>query len=293
MTRSLLRPSLLLACVLASGCGPAPEPEPMATPEGTLAQPIRWPRWIRIVAADIVGAVDGAQTGAAIGGILGPEGAVAGAIVGGVITGGQASSEAAARITTTQGVTAGSRATVSPSNPLNPFDHVGQHHNKVLDTSVSIIGPGGCIPNPFPFPFPRKQTQGPIWDYASKSMNASPELLKDPALTAAWNDSLDFVASTADEEIEVSIQKRVESGKMTAAVGQRLTRYFIAVAPLDTDKLIETTKSFEKETLADKTLAEQDRTTLLSGYSVARHSAVYWAEQAARTTASPWSSCGK
>ncbi|EPX58714.1 hypothetical protein D187_003675 [Cystobacter fuscus DSM 2262] len=294
MIRTLLRPSsLLLACVLASGCGPAPEPEPMPTPESTAAQPLRWPKWIRVIGADIVGAVEGAQTGGAIGAVFGPEGAVIGTVAGAVIYGTQASVEAASATTTTQGVSAGSRASSDPSNALNPFDHIGRHHNVELDNSVSIIGPGGCIPNPFPFPFPRDRTQGPLWDYAAKALNTPQEFLALPEFKEGWYDSLDFVASTANEDIETSIKKRVESGKMTAAVGQRLTRYFTTVAPLDTDKLIAATKSFEKETLADKTLTEQDRSTLLSGYSVARYSAAYWADQAARTTASPWCGCSK
>ena len=293
MFRSLLRPSLMLACVLASGCGPAPEPEPVPSSEGALTQNLRWPRWIKIVAADFMGALEGAQTGAQIGGIFGPEGAVIGAGVGAVITGAQASGEAAARNTTTQGVVAGTRATVSPANSLNPFDSIGQHHNAGLDSMVSIIGPGGCIPNPFPFPFPRDRTKGPIWDYASRAMKAPQEFLSQPALEPAWNESLDFVAVAADEDIEVSVQNRVKSGKMSAAVGERVIRYFNAIAPLDTDKMIEATKSFEKETLADKALKEQERTGLLRAYSVARYSAVYWADQAARKTASPWCGCSK
>lgn len=212
--------------------------------------------------------------------------------MGAVISGAQASTEAASRLTTTQGVSAGTKAASEPSNPSNPFDHVGQHHNKSLDTLVSVIGPDGCIPNPFPFPFPREKTQGPLWDYASKTLNAPPELLKMPELEAAWHDSLDFAAAAADEEIEVAIQNRVKSGKMTSAVGERLIRYFTAVAPFeDTDKLIEATKSFERETQEDKALVEQDRNTLLSAYSVARYSAVYWADQAARKDASPWCGC--
>jgi hypothetical protein len=292
MIRPLLRSSLLLACVLASGCGPIQESEPMPTPEGTLAQPLRWPRWLRVIGSDVLGAVTGAYLGAQ-NGESGGIGRVTGAVSGAFTTGVGASSEAATRETTTQGVSAGRRASGDPSNPLNPFDHIGKHHNAALDDTVSIIGPGGCIPNPFPFPFPRDRTQGPIWEYASKALNAPPELLKMPEFEAGWHDSLDFVASAAEEDIGVALQNRVKSGKMTAAVSQRLIRYFTAVAPLDTDTLIETTKSFEKETLADKTLDEQDRTTLLSGYSVARYSAAYWAEHAARTTASPWCACGE
>ena len=126
MIRTLIRPSLLLACVLASGCGPAPV-EPAPSPQGTHTQALRWPRWIRIAAADIKGAAQGAELGGAIGGIAGPEGAVIGSVVGAVVLGAQASIEAASRQTTTDGVISGSRATIDPSNARNPFDHVGQH----------------------------------------------------------------------------------------------------------------------------------------------------------------------
>jgi hypothetical protein len=294
MLRTLFRPSLLLACVVASGCGPgAVEPQPTA-PQGTHTQALRIPRWLKIVVADGIGAVSGAQTGAEIGGILGPEGAVAGAIIGGVISGVQASTEAASRQTTTTGVLAGSRPSVNPSNARNPFDHIGQHHNAVLDTSVGIIGPGGCIPNPFPFPFPRDRTQGPLWDYSLKTLNAPPELMKLPEFEAAWHKSLDFVASIENaEEIETAIAGGVKSGMLTAPVGERLITYFNAVAPLDTDRMIETTKAFEEKTLGDKGLTEQERQSLLSGFSVARYSAAYWGDQAARQESSPWCGCSK
>ncbi|WP_143195494.1 hypothetical protein [Archangium sp. Cb G35] len=295
MLRTLFRPSLLLACVLASGCGPSAEAPQTPSPQGTHTQSIRWPRWIRIVAADVVGAVSGAKQGAEIGErILGSEGAVIGGIVGGVISGAQASAEAATRQTTTSGVIAGSRSSVDPSNARNSFDHIGRHHNEVLDGQVGIIGPGGCIPNPFPFPFPRDRTKGPIWDFSLRTLNAPPELMKAPELEAAWNKSLDFVASVEQtEEIEVAIANGVKSGMLTPPVGERLISYFNAVAPLDTDKMIETTKSFEAKTLEDKGLTEQERQSLLSGFSVARYSAAYWGEQAARQQSSDWCGCSK
>lgn len=294
MLRTLFRPSLLLACVVASGCGPSAEEPQTPSPQGTHTQSIRWPKWIRVIAADVVGAVSGAQTGAQIGGLLGPEGAAVGAVVGGVISGVQASTEAAARQTTTLGVIAGSSPSIDPANARNSFDHIGRHHNAVLDNQVGIIGPGGCIPNPFPFPFPRDRTKGPIWDYSLRTLNAPPELMNLPQLEEAWNRSLDFVASIEKEEqIETAIANGVKSGMLTAPVGERLITYFNAVAPLDTDKMIETTKSFEEKTLADKELTEQERQSLLSGFSVARYSAAYWGEQAARQQSSPWCGCSK
>jgi hypothetical protein len=155
---------------------------------------------------------------------------------------------------------------------------------------VSIIGPGGCIPNPFPFPFPRDRTQGPLWDYALKTLNSPPEFLKTPEFEEGWHESLDFIAAAEDEDIEFALQNRVKSGRLTPVVGERLISYFTAVAPLDTDKLLEATKSFEEKTLADK-MEEQDRQSLLSAFSVARYSAVYWAEQAALKDASRWCRC--
>ncbi|AKJ05647.1 hypothetical protein ATI61_102705 [Archangium gephyra] len=296
MLRTLFRPSLLLACVLASGCGPsAVEPKPTAN-QDTQAQAlrIRIPRWLKIVVSDMVGAASGAQTGAEIGGILGPEGAAAGAVIGGIIGGVQASTEAAARQTTTLGVSAGSKPSSDPANARNPFDHIGQHHNAVLDTSVGIIGPGGCIPNPFPFPFPRDRTQGPLWDYSLKTLNAPPELMKLPELEASWHKTLDFVVSVEQaEDLELAIADGVKSGLLTPPVGERLISYVNTVAPLDTDKLLEVTKAIEEETLADKELGEQDRQSLLSAYSVARHSAAYWGEQAAQQESSPWCGCSK
>ncbi len=289
MLRSLLRPSLMLACVLASGCGPAPESE--ALPEQSVTQSLRWPRWIRIVASDLIGGLEGAGVGAGVGSVFGPGGTAIGAGVGAIAYGAQASGETAAQLSTTKGVVAGSVSRIGPSNSANPYDAVGRHHNVGLDKMVSIIGPGGCIPNPFPFPFPRDRTQGPLFEYAGAAMKAPAEMVKSPELHKGFHDSLDYIATTLDEDLEVSIQKRVKSGKMSQAVGERLVRYFTTVAPLDTDKMIETTKSFEKETLADKALLEQERVNLLSAYSVARHSAVYWAEQAARGAASPWTSC--
>ena len=290
MLRSLLRPSLMLACVVASGCGPAPESEVL--PEQTVTQSLRWPRWIRIVASDIIGGLEGAAAGAEVGTkVGGANGTLIGAAVGAIAYGAQASGETAAQLSTTKGVVAGSVSRIGASNSANPYDYVGRHHNVGLDKMVSIIGPGGCIPNPFPFPPPRDRTRGPLFEYAGAAMKAPAELVKSPELEKGFHDSLDYIATTLDEDLEVSIQKRVKSGKMSQAVGERLVRYFTTVASLDTDKMIEATRSFEKETLADKALLEQERVNLLSAYSVARHSAVYWAEQAARGAASPWASC--
>lgn len=284
MIRTFSLPSLMLAFVLA-GCGSqAIEAEPTPTLAGTVAQPISLRALLRLVAADILGGGAGAAAGGVLGSVIPGVGNATGAIVGGVICGASATVEAA----NGTGLIVKPVAPIDPANPLNAYDSVGWHHNAALEYTVAIVGPDGCIPSPVP----RPQLKDILWQYASTRMQAPSQLLGSPELEAAWYDSLDFAAQGSQGEIDVVIQNRVKSGKMTPNEGQWLVRYFGAVNPLGAAQIVATTKSFEQEVMRDSQLTQQEVIDLLSAFSVARYSTVYWADQLARTN-SPWRRCSK
>ncbi|WNG40493.1 hypothetical protein F0U61_47505 [Archangium violaceum] len=277
--------SLLLSCSLLSACGdPAREATAGNEPQGAIHKPLNIRRTLRIAAADILGGGAGAAAGGVLGSIIPGVGNATGAVVGAVVCGASASVEAA----TLAGPVPTSSTSVNPANPKNPFDNVGKQHNQALDYVVSIIGPGGCIPNPFPFP--RERLKPIVWEFAATRMQAPKALLDAPELSAAWSDALDFAAKGSQEEVDAVIQQRVASGKLTALEGQWLVRYFEAINPLETARIVEVTKSFEQKVIEDKTLSTQEAINLLSAFSTARYSTVYWTEQGALEN-SPWRAC--
>jgi hypothetical protein len=215
----------------------------------------RAPTTGQVVVADLLGALEGGAKGFEWSGgnpwITG---------IGAVLVG-AATSYVASGIVQNPGEVGGT----GTGNPGNPYDFVGVQHN--ADLSIGFAGfncPGNC--NEAVYTQSENYTAthlDPIALQLRPALQPSANQLFDllPLMPGSTNE--DFIALVASQGLVNPIQ---------AAVA---TEYAQNILPLPTEEFAQASIDFEN-TVLNSNISVQDKTVILMGLSVARHSRGYW-----------------
>jgi len=212
----------------------------------------RWPKWIRVIIADAVGAMAGAGLG-------GP--------VGAVIAGTATSVGAACDVVST-----GKTAFTPTPNPANPFDSQGILHYQTL--AAAYVSPSNytngstafnaTVFNNFQLGFIKGHST-----YSQAQLDAGLANSQQPY-------ALSLLPSLTDDNYKTIDQTMYTNGKITLVVKQTMDDYFYS---LDVSRSLADFVAYSKTaeaTVNSSSFTQHDKDVILLAMATTRHGAAYW-----------------